>query len=263
LWGFDRVEPNGATLDATGANPAVLGTETANFSYTPQPVEGKIGQALNFNGNAYAYVSASPSLAVPGNITIDAWVKALQFKNVTYNNIVIGSVSTTSKYPTRIFGLAINGVAPSNGSFPALGALVGYVTTDVAGFNEIVTSQPVFSLNKWIHVVFTRSIETGMHLYVNGVEQTVTVTSGTQNPVGTIERVTGLYIGHDSICTIDNICILNVALKATGKPLWQSWWFWIAIAVVFAVLTVSVYYFRKKGTISSASRTSLDSWAFE
>ena len=137
-----------------------------------------------------------------------------QFKNVTYNNIVIEAVSTTAKYPTRILGLAINGVAPSNSTSPALGALRGYVTTDTGGFNEIDTTQPI-SLNEWTHVVFTRSTQTGMHIYVNGVEQNVTVTAGTQNPTGSIEQMTGLYMGHDSITTLENVQILNVATEPT------------------------------------------------
>ena len=117
-----------------------------------------------------------------------------QFKNVTYNNIVIEAVSTTAKYPTRILGLAINGVAPSNSTSPELGALRGYVTTDTGGFNEIDTTQPL-SLNAWYHVVFTRSTQTGMHIYVNGVEQNVTVFAGIQNPAGSIEPATGLIHG--------------------------------------------------------------------
>ena len=106
------------------------GTEQANISYTPQLVAGKFGQALYFNGVAYAYVPPSPSLNTPSDITIDAWVKVSQFKDVAYNNIVIEAVSTTSQYPTRTLGFAINGVAPTNSSSPVLGVLRGYVTTD-------------------------------------------------------------------------------------------------------------------------------------
>jgi nitrous oxidase accessory protein len=246
LWSLGSVEPNDVTPDATGANPAVLGLETANYSYTPLLVEGEMGKALNFTGNAYAYVPASPSLTIPGDITIDAWVNVSQFKNVTYNNIVIEFVSTTAKYPTRILGLAINGVAPSNSTSPALGALRGYVTTDTGGFNEIDTIQPI-SLNEWTHVVFTRSTQTGMHIYVNGVEQNVTVTAGTQNPAGSIEQTTGLYFGHDSITTLENVQILNVAAEPTSTPIWLQWWFWTPVAAAFAVLAATVYYVRKNG----------------
>ena len=203
---------------------------------------------LYFNGVAYAYVPALPSLTIPGDITIDAWVKVNQFKNVAYNNIVIESVSTTANtnYPTRILGLAINGVAPSNSTSPALGVLRGYVTTDTGGFNEIDTTQPL-SLNEWYHVVFTRSTQTGMHIYVNGVEQNVTVFAGTQNPAGSIEPATGLYFGHDSISTLENVQILNVAAEPTSTPIWLQWWFWTPVAAAFAVLVGMVYYVSKNG----------------
>jgi nitrous oxidase accessory protein NosD len=245
LWSLDSAEPNGITLDATGANSAILGTDTANVSYTPQLVEGKFGQALYFNGLAYAYVPASPSLTIPDDITIDAWVKVSQFKNVTYNNILIEAVSTTAQLPTRILGLAINGVAPSNDSSPALGVLRGYVTTDTGGFNEIDTTQPL-SLNVWYHVVFTRSTQTGMHIYVNGVEQNVAVFAGTQNPAGLIEPATALYLGHDSISTLENVQIFNVAAEPTSTAIWQQWWFWTPVAAALAVLVGIFYYVRKK-----------------
>ncbi len=246
LWSLDSIKPNYVTADSTGANPAVLGTVVANVSYTPQLVEGKFGKALYFNGNAYAFVPPSPTLTIPSDITIDAWVKVNQFKNVTYNNIVIEYVSTTAKYPTRILGLAINGVAPSNSSSPALGVLRGYVTTDTAGFNEIDTIQPL-SLNEWYHVVFTRSTQTGMHIYVNGVEQNVTVFAGTQNPAGSIEQASGLYMGHDSITTLENVQVLNVAAPPTSTPIWQQWWFLTPVAAALTVLAGTFYYVSKNG----------------
>ena len=259
-WSFDSVEPNYVTAESTGANSAVLGTETANVSYTPQLVDGEFGKALYFNGNAYAFVPASPSLAITGDITIDAWVFVSQFKNVIYNNIVIEYVSTTAKYPTRILGVAINGVTPTNSTSPVLGALRGYVTTDLAGFNEIDTIQPI-PQNHWTHVVFTRSTRTGMHLYVNGLEQNVTVTAGTQNPTGSIERASGLYLGHDSMTTLDNVQILNIAIEPTSTPIWQQWWFWTPVAAMFAVFVGTVFYMwqndKKKSVLSKSSQTQI------
>ena len=256
FWSLNSVEPNGVTPGAAEANSAVLGTEAANVSYTPQLVNGENGKALYFNGNAYAYVPASPSLKVTDDITIDAWVYVNQFKNVTYNNIVIEAVSTTAQYPTRILGLAINGVAPSNSTSPPVGVLRGYVTTDTGGFNEIDTTQPLF-LNEWYHVVFTRSTQTGMHIYVNGVEQNVTVFAGTQNPAGSIEPATALYFGHDSITTLEDIQILNVAAEPTSTHIWQQWWFWASVAVAFAILAGTAYYVRKislkRNTVMSKS----------
>ena len=254
-WSFDNIEPNGVTADSTGANPAVFGGETATASFAPDVVDGKYGKALNFDGGSYAYAPSSPGLYIPADITIDLWVNARDFKNVTYNNLVIESVSTPAKYQTRILGVAITGTASSNNSFPAVGTLRGYVTTDTSGFNEIVTAQPVISLNEWTHVVFTRSIKTGMHLYVNGVEQNVIVTSGTQNPSGAIEQVTGLIFGHDSITTLDNVRILNAAMGAASIPIWQEFWFWAAVAAAFAILVGCAYYVNKRSTKQNTANT--------
>ncbi len=248
FWSFDSIEHSDVAADATGCNPAVLGTMAANVSFTPQLVDGKFGKALKFDGNAYAYAPASPSLAIPADITIDAWINLSQFKNVTYNTVVAEAVGTTAKYSTRILGLAVNGVAPSNSTAPALGTLRGYVTTDEAGFNEIMTTQPVISPGVWTHVVFIRSTKTGMHLYVNDVEQNVTITAGTQNPAGSIEQMSGLYIGHDAITTIDNVKILNVAAEPASAPIWQNWWFWVPVAGIFAVLAGTVLYLKSKET---------------
>jgi hypothetical protein len=251
-WSFDNVEPNGVTADSTGVNTAVLGGETANASFAPQIVDGKFGKALNFDGGSYAYAPSSPSLYIPADISIDLWVNARNFKNVTYNNLVIESVSTPAKFQTRVLGVAITGTPSSNDTFPAVGTLRGYVTTDTSGFNEIVTTQPVIALNQWTHVVFTRSVKTGMHFYVNGVEQNVTATSGTQNPSGAIEQVTGLIFGHDSITTLDNVRILNEAIGA-GTAIWQEFWFWAAVAAALTILLVSTYYVSKHGTKTKAT----------
>jgi len=254
-WSFDSVEPNGVTPDSAGANPAVLAIDPANATYTPQQVEGEFGKALNFNGASYVYAPSSASLYIPADISIDLWVNAQDFKNVTYNNLVIESVSTPAKYQTRVLGVAITGSASSNGTFPAVGTLRGYITTDTSGFNEIVTTQPVISLNQWTHVVFTRSAKTGMHLYVNGLEQNVTATSGTQNPSGAIQQVTGLILGHDSITTLDNVRILNVAIGATNTPIWQELWFWATVAAAFAILMGCTYYISKQSTKRKIANT--------
>ena len=52
---------------------------------------------------------------------------------------------------------------------------------------------------------------TGMHIYVNGIEQNVKVTSGVQNPTGSIINGTELWFGHDAEVTIDEVRISNLA----------------------------------------------------
>jgi parallel beta-helix repeat protein len=242
LWPFDTVEPNGVTPDETGLNPAVVGSTAGNVSYTPKLVDGEVGKALSFDGAAYVSVPISPSLEITGEITIDAWVNVQQFKNVEYNNIVVEATRSRASLPDRTLGLAINGVASADGSIP-VGALRGYAAT-ADGLNEIVTTEAVVQPGQWMHVVFARSLTSGMHIYVNGVEQNVTATSGVRNPQGDIGRETELYLGHDAICDIDQVRIINTAEAVGGQALWMQWWFWVAI-VVAAGLGLSLFIYHR------------------
>jgi hypothetical protein len=205
------------------------------------------GNALRFNGTDYTYVTASPTLDISGEVTIEAWVNVQEYKGVEYENIMVEAMRTPDKYPTRIMGFAINGVSPENATSPQLGALRGFLLDESGVFNEIVTTQPVVSLNKWLHVLFVRSLDDGMHIYVDGVEQEVTVTSGVRNPVGNIALGTEFYIGHDSISTIDEVSISTTAKSPSPSPLpiWVNGWFWIELAVG-AVFLVGVAFFLRR-----------------
>ena len=245
LWHFDKVEPNNVTLDAQGYNPAILGSVTGNISYTPTMVEGKFGNALRFDGNAYIFVPASPSLEIQSEITIDAWVKVEQFKEVAYNNIVIQSVRDGIALPIRTVGFAFNGELPTNNGGLLQGALRGYVVTDEGNFNEIFTTDFILPPNEWTHVTFTRSLSTGMHIYVEGKEEKITVASGVQNPVGTIKRSTYMYIGHDSKVVLDEISICNNAQEMIPPPFWTQWWFLTILIAVIVVFVVSIFFVKK------------------
>jgi hypothetical protein len=50
-----------------------------------------------------------------------------------------------------------------------------------------------------------------MHLYVNGVEQSVKAVFGTQNPSGKMINGTEAYFGHDSEVTIDEVQISDLS----------------------------------------------------
>ena len=247
LWHFDEVKPNNLTVDAMGCNDGFLGAAAGNVIFTPSLVKGKFGKALSFDGWAYVYVPASPSLEIKGEITFDAWIYMNEFKNVTYNNVVIQSVRENKNLPNRIAGLAVNGVEPTDSTSPSIGALRGYVVTDTEGLNEIVTTEPVIHLKEWTHVVFTRSLTSGMHLYVNGKEEAVRVTEGTQNPTGNIKRSTYLYIGHDSNTLIDELSISNTAMPPTATFLGLQEWLWAVITAgaLISVGTCMFIYFKK------------------
>jgi hypothetical protein len=118
------------------------------------------------------------------------------------------------------------------------------VVTQDGTFNEIYTDQAI-PFNNWIHVVFTRSLTTGMHIYLNGEEQAVKVFSGAANPTGIIERQNELYIGHDSVTQIDQLKIANTAYSAT-LPYWSQWWLWLAIILLGIGGLSSAVFLRKK-----------------
>ena len=44
LWSFDNVDPDLVASDSTGNNPAVLGSVTGVYNYTPARVHGKFGK---------------------------------------------------------------------------------------------------------------------------------------------------------------------------------------------------------------------------
>ncbi len=227
-WKLDEIKDSGSTTitpDSTGVNNGIL-------AGNPHPtlVDGHSGKAMQFNGeNAIyipikfvvgfppmdepMYVPISTNLEIQKYFTIDAWINVPGYKNVTYNNIVVKAnhpdQACTWQNTTRVLGLALRAGTPSNGEEYVEGALSGFVMTESGGFNEIVTTQPV-SLNTWTEVEFTRTV-TGMHLYVNGAEQTIKVLSGAQNPTGNILNGTEYYIGHDSLASIGNVKITDLA----------------------------------------------------
>ena len=223
LWHLDEVKPADymeITPDAMGYNNGILGGETH-----PTLVEGKFGKALSFDVTSFVYVPISflvgfpptpepiyipisPNLDIQKELKIEAWINVQAFTNATYNNIVVKCMRTDPgvENVTRVFGLAVKQSVEQNGS----GVLSGCVSTDSGGFNEIVTSEPVISLNQWMNVAFTRT-STGMHLYMNGEEQNVKAIYGVQNPTGSIINGTEVYIGHDSDVIIDEVKISDLA----------------------------------------------------
>lgn len=243
-WSFDKIDSNGVSLDSTGNNPAILGSTTVNKSYIPKTVAGHAGNALSFDGQQYVVVPASPSLEISGEVTVDVWINVQAYKPIPYNNIIVEALRTTDALPTRTFGLAINGEAPQNDTAPALGAIRAYVLTK-DGLNEIVTTKSVITLNQWMHVVFVRSLTTGMHIYVDGTEQEVRVTAGSVNPQGVTLRQTETYIGHDAISTIDELNLSNKAVPPEQQPLWMQGWLWAALFAVIAASGLGFYGWRR------------------
>ncbi len=257
LWHLDEVQPSGymeITPDATGYNYGTLGGENH-----PTLVEGKFGKALSFDVTGFVYVPisflvgfpptpepiyipVSPNLNIQKELKIEAWINVQAFTNATYNNIIVKCTRADPGYEnvTRVFGLAVKQSSEQNGS----GVLSGCVYTDEDGFNEIVTTEQVVSLNQWINVAFTRT-STGMHLYVNGEEQNVNAIEGVQNPAGNIINGTEVYIGHDSAVIIDEAKIVDLApaeVVAAQIDIGNN----LLIAIVIAVVAFATAWVLRK-----------------
>ncbi|MEM0314308.1 MAG: LamG-like jellyroll fold domain-containing protein, partial [Candidatus Bathyarchaeia archaeon] len=201
LWHMDEIY----TSEASGKDTfAILGGNPP-----PTLVEGKFGKALSFDGENFLYVQMTPSLYAPEEVTLEAWIYINSFKDVEYNNIIAIAYRAGLEWQsvTRICGIALK---PSQ--HPGKGFLRGYVYTDREHFNEIMTTEPLIPSNKWIHVAFTRSLSTGMHLYVDGKEVDVKVTQGVRNPRGNIIMGTEIFFGHDAEIIIDEPRMCDVAL---------------------------------------------------
>ena len=220
LWHLDELTPSDymvTTPDAAGYNHGTVGGE-------PSLVEGKFDKALDFSQGSFVYVPIrflvgfpptpeptyipiSPNLDIQKELKIEVWINVKEFTDATYNNIVVKVTRTGPEIEdvTRVFGLAVKPSPEQDGK----GVLSGCVFTDSSGFNEILTIEPVVSLNQWMNVAFTRT-STGMHLYVNGEEQNVKAIEGVQNPVGSIINGTEVYIGHDSEVIIDEVKISDL-----------------------------------------------------
>ncbi len=251
-WPLSEVQPSGSSVitpDKTGVTPGVV-------AYDPQLVEGKFGKAMQFNGTNFVYIPLkfvvgfppapqpiyipiSPKLDIQEYVDITAWIKIPGYNNATYNNILVKAnhpdQAATWQNAQRILGLAIRAGEPESGESHVEGALSGFVSTDSGGFNEIVTTQPI-SLNQWVQVEFTRTA-TGMHLYVNGYEQTVDVLHGVQNPQGKIVNGTEYYIGHDGLATIQDVTLADLSPPKASQAAFD-----IGPNTVIVIVVVSVVF---------------------
>jgi hypothetical protein len=253
-WPLDEVKSSDSSVitpDASSVNAGIVAGD-------PQPaiVEGKFDKAFQFNGDNIVYVPikfvvgfppmaqpmyipVSPNLDIQKYIQVEAWIYVSDFKNATYNNIVVKcnhpDQACAWQNTTRILGLSLRAGEPSAGESYVQGALSGYLLTDSGGVNEIVTNQSV-PLNQWINVEFTRTA-TGMHLYIDGYEQKVNVLHGTQNPQGNIVNGTEYYFGHDSLATLDDVKIVDLS-----PPDPKTDAFDIGPNIMIAIISVSVIF---------------------
>jgi hypothetical protein len=171
------------------------------MSTTTSPTQGKIGQALMFDGST-SYIDAGNVLNLTSAITVSAWVKPSTFSGPKFPMIV-------AKGENDAYTFFINNPVAPGAVFFRIG--------DGSGAGD-AQSAAALALGKWGHVVGTYDGST-VKVYVNGV------LSGSKAKSGSIPTTAlDLDIGYCSdACNadlyfagaIDDVRIYNRALNAS------------------------------------------------
>jgi len=261
-WPLDENKPSGynvITPDAASVNSGIVVGH-------PEPafVDGKFGKAMQFDGANGVYIPIkfvvgfpptpqpiympiSTNLDVQKHVAVQAWINVQALKAVDYNNIVVKcdhpDQACAWQNTTRVLGIALRAGEPRAGETYVDGALSGFVYTDQDGYNEIVTTQPV-ALNQWVNVEFTRTAS-GMHLYINGYEQEVSVLHGVKNPQGKIINGTEIYFGHVSLATIDDVRIIDLDPATESEAAFDIGPNLLVAAIVIAVVFAVAWFLRR------------------
>lgn len=205
-WTFDGLDMAGVTAyDRSGQG------NKGTLTLSPTRTLGKIGQALLFDGaDDYVTVNSATSINDISPMTISAWIYPKSLGQNGFGRILDKSLTTS---PT--FGW----------DFQLTTTNVLHFVVDYDGANDLVreSGANAVTLNTWQHIVVTwdgSSAQTGVHLYINGIE-----TSYTNNTDGAGNRVTdagnNLVIGNNATNfnrtfdgNIDDVRVYNRVLSA-------------------------------------------------
>jgi len=167
--------------------------------YGAQPVVGKVGMALAFDGvNDYMEIPDSPSLDITDEITIEAWIKLDTF--------VYGS-AFVRKGKWASYSLQLNWY----------GWYTGDPKVAVFGVNDFagrVRSTTEFVPGVWYHIVGTFD-GSALKIYVNGVLEGTRAWTGSITPTTEVIRIGEDFWNHWLDGVVDEVRIYNRALSAT------------------------------------------------
>jgi hypothetical protein len=199
---------------------SILGRQfTGSFTNAPTWVYKEGRRGLSFNGSSNYITmdttasSTSALSAMNGICTISAWVYLTDNTTLASGEWII----TDGVSGGQGFTMYINSISGGAGSFTAQ-----YATGNSA------SSLTFMTLNKWNHIVITRSGVTGSwtyNFYLNGILSR-NISGVAQNPAGTSNIIIGRAGSVSSNYlknTISNIQIWNRPLTATEvNKLWQQ-----------------------------------------
>ncbi len=137
-WTFDAVDTEGETVkDVWGGNDGILVGD-------PETVEGKVGQALKFDGiDDYVEVPGGASMELWSSHTLEAWINQAE--------------SRSSRIIDKI------GAGTANG--PHLDTHPGTTLRSCAG--DCISTDVTYTLEEWHHVAVTFD-EGDVKLYIDG-----------------------------------------------------------------------------------------------
>lgn len=209
LWSF-----NGPDLSGTTAYDRSGQGNNGTLTNGPAITEGRIGQALSFDGTN-DYVSMSDSDAIDfgagSDFSVALWVRApsTQSETVNSDNAILEKWAGTGGYP---YALRIN-----NQTYGVSGDRGKLVFRRYDGtYSPAVVSVSAANDNIWHHVVGTKNGSV-LTLYVDGV----TSGTGTDTTVSSTTNNASLYVGarggtiNRFMGSIDDVRIYSRALSAT------------------------------------------------
>ena len=195
-WTFNNSDINWKTGVVTDRSGKGNNGQLIAMSTTSSPVEGKMGQALSFNGNSQ-YVDIPSTIYSSSGGTISLW--AYRTGAGSGADAVIGS-----------FGGTGNERAPT---FELYGSDIGW---DFGSqFNQ--DTGVIFTPKKWFHIVLTYDANWHVNVYVNSIQVASNIISSSPLPFYSAVYIGGYanYGTHYFQGTIDDVRIYNRALSAS------------------------------------------------
>lgn len=207
-WSFDGSKINWASNTVTDSSGNGNTGTMISMSTTTSPAQGKIGQALTFDGSDDHVIVGTTNLPTTNDGTISVWVKIASSPSGT--DIVLSHYSTVAP------SLGYYKLVLSGGNRPILYNLCSNGGEGICTSDSGITLTP----NIWYHIVGTfgglDEFDSGI-IYVNAVVKATGGFSTFYNiPAGVVFRVGSDIDGTNFCnCTIDDVRIYNRTLSAT------------------------------------------------
>lgn len=207
LWSFDGRDINWGSNTAYDRSGQGNDGTLTGMSTSSSPINGKLGQALNFsNGSPGTSFVRNNSFSIGGNpnFTVSGWFKRT------------GSMNQKGAWGIGAGSVGLQTISSWNNVGEKIGIDLWGTATFYVNYD--------YPLNSWVHVVWVKNSSTfsaaTVNIYVNGVSQTILTSRGTTH---TPSLTSGVTIGgispNDSIYNgpmiIDDFRIYNRILSAT------------------------------------------------